>query len=230
MAKNKYLLIYYSALAILFSLNTSQSAVNYFIIYNVGNTSLIPLLALLTALPMIISAMLMPKIVAKFGKLPVTLFALAGSIIVSVSYFFIGYRSIAVICAVAVINGFFHAVHMVLSPMFTSDCIEYATWKTGGDRAEGITFSVQTFTMMLGQALNASLTGFILALIRYVPNQQQTSGALTGIFSMITLIPALGALLMIIILGFFYKLKESDVERMMNEVAERSQKAEAHIA
>lgn len=228
MAHNNYLLVYYLALTILFAFNTGQSAVNYFIIYNLGSASLIPLLTLLAVVPMIISAMVLPRIVAKFGKIKVTIFSLICTTVLSTAYFFIGYKSIVLVCVIAVVGGFFNAVHLVLSPMFTSDCIEYATWKSGGERAEGITFAVQTFTMKLGQALNASLAGYILAAINYVPAGVQTPGTLTGIFSMMTLIPAAGGLLMLIIFGLFYKLKESDVERMMKEVSSRSGKVSAN--
>lgn len=225
MAHNNYLLIYYLSLTILFALNTGQSAVNYFIIYNLGNASLIPFLTLLTVIPMIISAMVLPRIVARFGKIKVTIITLICTTALSCAYFFIGYQNLAEVCAMAVICGFFNAIHLVLSPMFTSDCIEFATWKSGGERAEGITFAVQTFTMKFGQALNASIVGFILAAINYVPSGQQAAGTLTGIFSMITLIPAAGSLLMLIIFGLFYKLRETDVDRMMKEVSARSKEA-----
>lgn len=104
----------------------------------------------------------------------------------------------------------------VMYPMITADCIEYGTYVTG-ERATGISFSIQTFTTKLGQALAAGIGAFLLEAVGYVPNAQQSATALNGIFSMITLLPAAGMLAMVIIFGKFYKIREKDVQMYIKE-------------
>lgn len=217
---NKYLLIYYSGITILFACGTSMVASNYFAIYNLGSSSYIALLMMMSIVPMLLSAIIAPKLISKFGKYKVTVVSCAIGAVSSFTFFFVGYGQLIMVLVFLAISGMALGIVNVTYPMFTADCIEYGTWHTG-ERAAGISFSIQTFTTKLGQAIAAGLGAFMLTLVGYVPNAEQSERALKGIFSMMTILPAVGMIAMLIIFGCFYKLRESDVEQYIIENAKK---------
>lgn len=217
---NKYLLIYYSGITVLFACGTSMVASNYFAIYNLGSSDYIALLMMMSIVPMLLSAVVAPKLISLFGKYKVTVCSCAAGAVSSTLFFFIGYNNLAVVLFFLAISGLALGIINVTYPMFTADCIEYGTFHTG-ERAAGISFSIQTFTTKLGQAVAAGLGAFMLTLVGYVPNAEQNEKALRGIFSMMTILPAIGMLAMLIIFGCFYKLREKDVEQYIIENAKK---------
>lgn len=213
---NKYLLIYYTGITLWLAFNTSMMAMNYFAIYNLGDSKYIAIMMILSIVPMLFAAAIASPLIQKFGKNKITIVSCLIAIIGQVMFFIVGYDSVALVCIFLVIIGISTGLINVMYPMFTADCIEYGTWKTG-ERASGISFSIQTFTTKLGQAVSAALAGFILTAINYVPNVEQSASTLKGIFSMITIIPAIGVIGMLVIFALFYKLKDSDVENYIKE-------------
>ena len=61
---------------------------------------------------------------------------------------------------------------VTMMSMFTADCAEYGAYVTG-KRNEGITFSIQAFSIKLGGAISGSLSMLLLAgnwlQIRFIP-------------------------------------------------------------
>lgn len=108
--------------------------------------------------------------------------------------------------------------------MFSQDFVEYGAYHTG-KRTEGVAFSVQTFATKFTEAIGAVLGGFLLeSVYGYVPNAEQSASTIQGLFQMYTLYPIIGLAAAVIIMVFFYKLKESDVQDMINEMEEREAK------
>lgn len=219
---NKYLLIYYIGITFWLAANTSMLGMSYFAIYNLGDSSYIAILMMLSIIPMILAAFFAQNLIAKFDKNKVTIGSCLIIFVTLITFYFVGYGNLILVFILMGIIGLAGGLLNVMYPMFTADCIEYGTWKTGANAA-GISFSIQTFTTKLGQAIAAALVGFILTAINYVPNVEQSASTLKGIFSMMTLIPALGVLGMLIIFVLFYKLKDSDIEKYAKENAKFEQ-------
>lgn len=217
---NKYLLIYYAAFTVYSACNTGIFVNNYFAIYNLGSANYIAILSIINTVPMVIVALLASRLCAKFGKYKVTVTVCLLMIVTAILYFLVGYQSLPVVFCFSFINSSLTGFMAVMYPMFTSDCIEYGMWKSG-ERATGISFSIQTFTTKLGQALASGIVGVLLSVIGYTANTAQNEATLKGIFIILTLVPGLGALLMLIIFGLFYKLRESDVEKYIKENASK---------
>ncbi len=215
-AGNKYLLIFYVALTAMMSFSTVAIAMSYFAIYNLGSSNYIGILMMLMILPTLLVSLVVPSLVKKFGKNKLAMSSGIISFIILVAFYFIGYSNVTLVFILLALNGFCSGVINILYPMYTADCIEYGTWKNG-DRTTGVAFSMQTFTTKLGQAIAGGLGGVLLTTFGYIPNVEQSERTLNGIFSMMTLIPAIGMLLFVIIFGLFYKLNESDIEMYMKE-------------
>ena len=83
-----------------------------------------------------------------------------------------------------------------------------------GVREDGSVYALYSFARKIGQAAAAGTTGWLLNLIGYVPGASggQTPGVLSGIFSIVTLVPALGFFLLAAVLIFWYPLKKRRVE------------------
>lgn len=213
---NKYILIFNAALIVCSITNTLMPSLNYFVKYNLGNEGLISIVTLAAMLPSLVVPILLPGLVKRFGKKPIFLTSVALFILTSILSYFIGYPNLAVVLVLTGIRGIGYSVPVILTGMFTVDCVEYGAY-TSGHRLEGVTFSAQTFTAKLTSAISGATSSFLLAFYGYKANAVQSKEALNGIFKMFTIFPVIGYVLMFLIIFFFYKLKESDVEKMMSE-------------
>lgn len=104
------------------------------------------------------------------------------------------------------------------------DCVDYLEWKKG-IRLEGMTASVSTFMAKIGSALSAGLIPFILLLIGYEANVEQTAEVKDGIFLLITLIPAASMLLSIVPM-FFYDYVGEKRELALAEIEQKRLESE----
>ncbi len=213
---NKYLLIFNCALIICSITNTLLPSLNYFVKYNLGNESLISVFMLAAMLPSLIIPILMPGLVKRFGKKPILLTAVVFFIITSILSYLIGYQNFTAVLVLTALRGLGYSVPSILTGMFTVDCVEYGAYQSG-HRSEGISFSAQTFTAKITSALQGAISSFLLAYFGFHANQVQTPETLEGIFKMFTIIPVIGFVLMFVIILFFYKLKEEDVQAMMQK-------------
>lgn len=100
-----------------------------------------------------------------------------------------------------------------------ADIADYSEWKTGR-RATGLIFSSSSMSQKLGWTLGGALTGWLLAYYGFEANQVQSGEAQTGIRMMLSFIPAVGAVLSAIFI-FFYKLSDSFMLKISDELAER---------
>ena len=219
---NKYLMIFYGAVIVASLTNTGFVVGNYFAIYVLGGAKYIPMLMTMTALPMLLLSLFFPVLIKAFGKKKLLLCCVALYLVTTISYYFIGYENIILVCLFTFIKGLGLMAPFVLCAMFTSDCVEYGYYKTG-QRAEGISFSIQTFTTKLTMAISGSIGAFMLQFIGYQPNVEQSAETLDGIWKMTALYPMIGYCAFFFIIFFFYNLKESDLQRMVENSKEVSE-------
>ncbi|OME77394.1 hypothetical protein BK120_26085 [Paenibacillus sp. FSL A5-0031] len=201
--KNKPLLIL--TLAGLFtgtSLILKQTVTLYYVRYNLGNEGLFTAFSLSSMLFMLLAIGIMPRISAKFGKKKTFI---AGGIIcitANVLFFFGQSDQILFLFAMNAISMFGVGFSIVLAASMQADTIEYAQWKTG-KRSESIVTAVGTFNGKIGTAIAGAVAGYGLTLFDYSPNVTQSDTALTGINLMMSIIPAMGIVLSIVIISFY---------------------------
>ena len=214
LAKNKYLLAFYLAYIILQASNLGSSLTVYFAKYNLGKLALSSVISSITMVPIIIIPLILPAMIKRFGKRKLLIFCMSGAIAFGLILYFTGYANFPVFLLLSTLRSVCGSAPIIMLGMITSDCVEYGQYTTG-IRAEGLTFSVQTFSAKLAGAISGALGLYFLDAFGYVENAQQTAGTLNGIWISIALVPNLGYLAMLLIVLFLYKLKEGDVEMMI---------------
>jgi glucuronide carrier protein len=101
-----------------------------------------------------------------------------------------------------------------------ADTVEYGEWKTGV-RAEGIIYALFSFTRKTGQAVGGALAAYALAIGGYAAGvEMQSDSAEWGIRAAAGLLPAVAALIAIVIM-FFYPLTDARHRQIVAEIAER---------
>lgn len=83
-----------------------------------------------------------------------------------------------------------------------------------GVREDGSVYAMYSFARKLGQAVAAGLSGWLLEGIGYSQEAVETGNqsVLNGIFDISTLVPAIGFLLLALVLWFWYPLHKKQVE------------------
>lgn len=213
---NKYLLIFNGALIIAAVTNFSSVVGNYCAIYCLGGTQWISAIALAATLPMGIAIVFARPVVDRIEKTKAFVFCQCAALILGVVLYFIGFENKTLFFTFVALRAFFSSFNLVIINMFTADCAEYGAYITG-ERAQGLTFSVQTFTAKIVGALSASIGMLILGLVGFAEGAGavQSEGTIKAIWVMYTIAPAIGGSIAAIILALFYRLPVKDIAIMV---------------
>lgn len=226
--KNKYLLIFNGALILASLSNTSGAVSNYVAIYCLGSTKWISILGLVASLPMLLSILLTQQIIRKVDKFTVFLICQAVNMLLCVVLFFVGYSNITLFLGIIALRSVFGSAGTVLLVLFTADCAEYGHFVTG-ERAQGMAFSVQTFTAKITAALSSAIGMFMLGAVGFVEGSgaAQSSGTIVWIWRMYTVVPLVTGILAFALVLSGYRLRSNDVALMMRANAGEISREEA---
>ena len=220
---NKYLMLLMLSTVITSCLATGGAVGLLVSYYHFGNSLIMAIPILISLVPVLIAQMQTRKLVNKFGKLKV--FLITGVIggLIQLCIYFVG-PVFAICCTLLVLQAPFGNVSNVAKTFFLPDTIEYTRYKTGKDCA-GICNSLSSFVTKLTGSVSSSLGLFILGLSNYIPvpaesfediaaaGVVQPQQAMDCMWVIYALIPMIGVLLGILVMGF-YKLKDKDVALM----------------
>lgn len=184
-----------------------------------------------TAAGMFGTMLIVPKLIEKYSyKNLVIVSSLIGSA-ASFAMFFVGYENFWLCLPFLFVSSIPLGVINVVSYAMIGDALDYMEWKTGR-RHTGLGSACQSFVLKLGNAL--ATCGIILAYIivkldistigtDFLPDPNTlTSAVRTGMFSLISLVPAISLLLCTIPM-FFYDLTGDKKERVTRELAVQRQ-------
>ncbi|MFA5784462.1 MAG: MFS transporter, partial [Phycisphaerae bacterium] len=167
----------------------------------------------------IVGAILTTRISKLFGK-SMTYAAFLGIAGISAGLIiFTGPKDITLIFILNIIASFSVGPVSVLQWAIYTDAADYSEWKNGR-RATGLVMSASLFMLKLGIALGATANAWILAAYSYQPNQEQTEMGLLGIRMVMTVYPAIFALLGMVLM-FFYPLGKKDMDQIELDLVER---------
>ncbi|MFU8793418.1 MAG: MFS transporter [Acholeplasmataceae bacterium] len=216
---NKYLLIFYGSFIAITATMTSMTIAPYFAKWNLGDIGIQTIIMATMAIPMIFLPIITPFLVRKFGKRKIFMYGIGSSILFSVIQYLVGYEQFGLFLILNALKSIGLLSPMLMMGIFSADCVEYGAYTTG-KRNEGVIFSIQTFSTKLGSAISGALALFFISAFGYVGTATvQTEQALNGIWISLSLIPIVGLIIAFVLFGFYYKLTEKDVERMIKEMA-----------
>ncbi|MDR1785147.1 MAG: MFS transporter [Spirochaetaceae bacterium] len=213
LAGNKYLLIFYLSMIVSGCTNTVGAMINYVAKYMLGGENMIPVNMLAMTVPVLIIAATLPAITKRIDKFHIyiagTIINIGGALL----GYFVGYGNLAPYPVIAAFRGIGFGVSNVMAFMFAADCVEYGDFKTG-KRAEGITFSIQTFATKITGAVSGAICGIPMTAVGY-DGALGVQGAATidGMWKTYTLFPVIGFALSLPLL-WLYKLRDKDVQIM----------------
>jgi GPH family glycoside/pentoside/hexuronide:cation symporter len=127
-------------------------------------------------------------------------------------------------CFISASAGF---VFPLLWSMY-ADTADHSEWTTGR-RATGLVFSVSSMSQKFGWTLGGALAGWLLGFYGFQANVAQNQGTLTGIRLMVSIYPAVGALISAAFM-LIYPLKEDFVRSIETDLAKRREAASAPAA
>ncbi len=215
MLKNKYLIAILTANMLIGSFATHQTLGLYFIRYNLGDLSLQGIVMAASLVPMIAIPILAPKLIKRFGKRKLFISGISFSIVMSFLQLIVGYENFILFLVVTALKSVGIFMPMMLTNMFTADCIEYGAYITG-QRNEGISFSLQALFSKLTGAFSGYIGMYMLAKIGYSANAVSLSEAFKDkLWYLMVLFPLVGLIAGIFVFVIFYKLEEKEVQKMI---------------
>lgn len=162
---NKYLLIYYLGY-IFYSGAQTYTALNLLTAYYIFGDELISLVTgTVAAVPQLVMALFVPKIIRKIDKFTLFKICVVATIALSVPLYF-AQNSLILFIITFMLRSVPLGVVGVLSFTFTPDCAEYGKFSTGTE-AKGITFAIQTFAVKLAAAISSGLGLILLGLFNF---------------------------------------------------------------
>ncbi len=212
--KNRALMaIIVASILMLMSQFTLQQMANYVYPDYYANTTAQSASTIAMMFGMVVAAALARPLTKRFGKAEISVFSNILAAVVCIYLFFFRPASVWVYVGVNVISWLGLGIFAMVSWALITDVIDYAEIKNG-IREDGSIYALYSFSRKLGQAAAAGLTGLFLTLIGYekIPGQALSQTVKNGIFDISTLVPAIGFILLAIVLWFWYPLHKKQVE------------------
>ncbi len=198
------------------AMNIVQGMAIYFFKYNLGSDQLFAVYSLMTTFAAV-GFLILPLLTKHYKKKNILFALLTMDIVLRVVFYAIGYDNALL---TLVLMGVLFMIYAITAPILSvmiAETIEYAELKTG-IRAEAVTFSGQTFSGKLSVALAGTISGILLTTINYQSNvPTQSPETLSGLFIIVSLLPAFASLLRIIVL-YFLKYDETEHEETLNKL------------
>ncbi len=190
---------------------TLQSMANYVYPNYYGNPTAQSVSTFAMMGSMLIAAAVAKPIARKIGKAEMSVLSNLFAAGICLLLFFIRPKSVWVYVGLNLISWLGLGIFSMVSWALITDVIDYSEIRNGV-REDGSIYALYSFSRKLGQAASAGLTGLLLSLIGYSQQTAFSDSVLRGIFTISTLVPALGFIGLSLILWFWYPLKKHAVE------------------
>jgi GPH family glycoside/pentoside/hexuronide:cation symporter len=145
----------------------------YVVHYIVKRPELTPVFISCYMIPSLVSVPLWIRLSRRFGKKPVWIFAMLLTGTGFGGMFFMDEGTVVLIAILTTLAGIGGGCGPVIAPSVQADVIDYDEYKTG-ERKEGAYFASFNFVFKSSSGLMLMLTGFVLSLSGFEPNQEQT--------------------------------------------------------
>lgn len=165
---------------------------------------------------MIGAALFANPISRKIGKAEMSVIASIFAAVVCVCIYLIRPENVWVYVVLQTFFWFGLGIFSMVNWALITDVIDYSEIKNGV-REDGSVYALYSFARKVGQAAASGISGWLLTAIGYSEEraklgQSQTDSVLDGIFNISALVPALGLVLLALILWFWYPLHKKQVD------------------
>lgn len=204
---------------------TSQNMMTYVYPNYFGNTVAQSVAGLVGIIITFICAAFTVRLSQKFGRKELAIFSsVFGAVVFIVAYvlqitnvwLFVGFFALSYVGM-----GIFSLINWAM----ITDVIDDAEVRTG-ERSDGTIYSVYSFARKLGQAAASGVSGLLLTMIGYTAETAFDLGVTKGIYDITCLVPAIGYVLLALVLIFLYPLNKARVEQNAKILEEKREKQE----
>lgn len=190
---------------------TMQSMANYVYPNFYGNTTAQSASTITMVIAMFLAAGLAKPLAERFGKAEISVVSNLLAAVVCFLIFFIRPENVWMYVALMTLCWLGLGMFSMVNWSLITDVIDYSELKNG-IREDGSVYALYSFARKLGQAAAAGVSGGLLTLIGYSDATSFEPSVTNGIFNISTLVPAIGFLLLALILWFWYPLHKKQVE------------------
>lgn len=174
---------------------------------------------------MLVAGGVAKPLAGRFGKAEVAVVSNAFAGLVCIATWLIKPQNVWVFIGLQGLCWLGLGIFSMVSWALITDVIDDAELKNGV-REDGSIYAMYSFARKLGQAVAAGLSGWLLTAIGYNSKAleqgiSQTQSVKDGIFTISTLIPAVGFLLLAAVLWFWYPLHKHRVEENVAALKEK---------
>jgi len=153
-----------------------------------------------SVIAMIVGIFFSKSLADRYGKRNIFGLFLAFSALCLLAIWFAGHDDVITVFTLLGIHGFLYGITIPLLWAMIADVADYSEWRKGR-RATAIIFSAMIFGLKFGLSVGGALSAWLLDIFGYIADAPaQTSGAVTGIRLMVSILPGLifiaGALLL----------------------------------
>lgn len=160
---------------------------------------------------MVVAAIVAKPLASRFGKAELSIVTNLFAGVVLVVCWIIRPENVWVFCGFLVLVWLGLGMFAMVSWALITDVIDYSEIKEG-KRQDGQIYSLYSFARKLGQALSAGVSGWLLSAIGYSAETAFDTPVVNGIFTISTLVPAVGLIALALILWFWYPLHKKQVD------------------
>lgn len=165
---------------------------------------------------MIAAAATTKPLAERFGKAEISVVSNLFAAAVMLLILIVRPASVWTYCLLQMLCWLGLGIFSMVSWALITDVIDYSELKNGV-REDGSVYALYSFARKLGQALAAGLSGWLLQFIGYSSQSAseglpQSPAVLRGIFNISAIVPAVGFLLLAIVLWFWYPLHKKQVD------------------
>jgi sugar (glycoside-pentoside-hexuronide) transporter len=190
----------------------------YFAKQNLNDATKYTLLGGILIASMIFSMFFAPLCIRLFGKKYTYIYSLVLGAVAHFAMFALGYGNETMLFGLLFMCGVSLGINDVVTYSIVGDTVDYLEHKTG-QRAEGMVFSLNTFTTKLQSAMGLAFIGIVLSIVGYQATASvQTAQTYQGIFALLSLFPGIACILSILPMLFFYNFTKEEHDHILAEL------------
>ncbi|WP_281612934.1 MFS transporter [Flammeovirga sp. SubArs3] len=170
----------------------------------------------------LVGVVISASVANKMGKRNTFMMAMVSAAILSFMFYLLSSDQLVLIYILQGGISLFAGMVFPLMWSMYADIADYSEYKTGR-RSTGLIFSSSSMSQKMGWTLGGALSGWLLSYFGFEANTTASQETINGLKMMLSIIPAIGAILSVIFLTR-YKLTESfmtDVQKSLREENER---------